>query len=162
MRVIEIISLIIAALAFFVSIYTSIINKKAYVASSRPYVWAMNCADKGKGHNKFVLILLVRGAPAKIIKTEMVIKKDDQQILKTLKKDFIRYPHGRSEWTIEINEKRSFDNLIKHSNEYNTVLKRECNIQYSALGGKKKYFFELIQYYDHQLGMWVDISETGN
>lgn len=147
----EWIPIIIALLAIIVSIYSLNKSSKEYSRSSRPFVWAINFAVLDS-NNRIVpqprqIAFRVKNSPAKIHKLDFKIfsisdNNKEKIIFSDKLEDMVRFPDEKSQWTYDIAMDK-FDGIISsYSNDH---IYRQINLEYSLLGGKKIFNYELKQ-----------------
>jgi len=155
------IPIIIAVIALAVSIFTSLLSKRAFITSSRPYVWATNLEVEGEGYKSSAIACYVSNSPAKIISHEFSMKSDNEEVGNYHDKNFLRYPNEKFRWIIYTDDE-TFENSLENCLKNQLTLTRRNYIEYSSLNGGKRYFHELVQVYDSEVEYWETIMENGN
>ena len=153
-------SIIIALLALFVSIYSMCITRKSFIASNRPFVWAANYGQNSTLIPYKVGYSLIN-SPATIKYLNISIILDNQRIFTHTEKNFIRLPDVRNYWSFNIG-KNKFEQIIDRPEAEKKRLLRVITIKYSAFGGGKVYNFHLEQLFNTDDGQWQDKSSKAN
>jgi hypothetical protein len=141
-------SILIAAVALITTIISLYWTREQYVKSTRPFLWVTNCPDT-IGHTMPHLISIkVLNAPARIRHLEYgqnvpltgingVYVADENKIL---------YPDAQSEWETGYIHK-GYNQIISFPDSIKTILWRYVKIEYTSLNGRKRYHYQLKQYY---------------
>jgi hypothetical protein len=172
-RLCEYATIIIAALAFVVSIYSICLSTRDFVATHRPYVYGIS--RKMTQNDKTVMdlntvLLPCFNAPAKVTNRKfyyLAIKTrangtEDQEIKfeKNFTNEIVLYPTDTptSQITVvgydfkkEILEK---DPKVK--------LRRKVRVDYKELSSDRTYYFEGDWDYNRQYDVWEDSNMSGN
>lgn len=154
--------IIVSILALAISTYYT---RKSFVASHRPYVWAVNYAFIN-GSNIYVPVpekvaYRVKNSPAKIISVEIKILLNDQVLLSETEKDAVRFPDDRSEWTFSIGIEE-FKKIMNRSDEEKNKILRLIRINYSSIDGEGNYHYTLNQSYNSIEKNWKMLKEDAN
>jgi len=160
----EYMPVVIAVIALVVSLYSVYLTRRSFITSHRPYVWAINYGVIDNNTIKPIpsrVAYRVRNAPARIIRAEVKIDFDEEQLLVYSDQNIVRFPDDRSEWSFSIG-KDEFERIMNRSNEDKAKLSRIISIEYSSLDGGKVYHYELKQSFNTADNQWKDISETAD
>ena len=161
----EYVPVIIAVIALAVSLYSVYLTRRAFIASHRPYVWAINYgvidADANILPIPFRVAYRVRNAPAKIIRSEVKIDLGERQLFVHTDRDIVRFPDERSEWSFAIG-KEQFEEIMDRSTDDKAKLSRLMTIEYSSLGGGENYHFKLRQSFSPVENQWKDVNEEAD
>lgn len=162
----EHIPIIIAVIALAVSLYSVYLTRRSFIASHRPYVWASNYGVHDPDKKTIIPIPFrvgyrVQNSPAKIIRTEVKIDLNGELLFVYTKKNIVRFPDERSEWSFTIGEE-DFKKIMNRSNEDKYRLVRLISLKYSSLNGGKIYHYKLQQSFNPIENQWKDINEEAD
>ena len=166
----ENISIIIAAFAFIVSVYSIWLSQKDFIATHRPYVYVSNRrGKKGNMDLKSVMIHCLN-APAKVINREFyyVVAKTEEngeeEITKTIPWElpftsFLLYPTEETSRQIFYPYEFTKEILAK---DPEVKLRRKVRIDYKELSSDRTYYFEGIWDYNRQYDIWETKNMSGD
>ncbi len=166
------ISALIALVALFISIFTSIrtndITNKDYFLTHRPYVWVENFGYLDN-QNKIInpineVMIRVLNSPATFIGEYYEYYLVDKQGIKTTVekqeyKNQIRYPDDKSQYT---NTSSKVTEQLVNFLPPDQILERIAKINYSWLSSEKTYFFEAKWRFDTRDKSWIIIAQKAN
>jgi hypothetical protein len=156
----------IAVIALVVSLYSVYLTRKSFIASHRPYVWAINYGVIDSERKTIIPIpfrvnFRVNNAPAKIVRMEVKIKHGVQELIVHADSNIVRFPDERSEWSFSI-RKDEFEKVMDRSDDDKTKLSRFISIEYSSLDGGRIYHYKLQQSFNPAENQWKGITEEAD
>ena len=165
--------IIIALLAFGVSLVSLNSSRKEFIAAHRPYVYVSSrqiAKDGRPTMDTKTVLLCCLNAPAKIINQKgsyVVIKKKEdgeEEVSRTIPLKLastanILYPSERTSSQITIPYDFAKEIL---ANEPNAKLRRIVRIEYKELSSNRAYYFEGNWDYNRQYNVWEDKNMFGN
>lgn len=156
----------IAVIALFVSLYSVHLTRRSFIASHRPYVWAASYSVLDSAEGTLVPVpklagLCVHNAPARVLRLDVAISLDAQNLLVTSESEMVRFPDGRSEGTHSISQ-RDFESLMSRPDEEKARLRRIISVKYSSLAGGKAYRYTLQQLFLPADNQWKNVAEEAD
>ncbi|WP_288372427.1 hypothetical protein [uncultured Algoriphagus sp.] len=157
----EWIPIFIALISLIVSLISLWWNRKDYVRSSRPFIWASSYSyldpTNGLIPRPNLLGFRITNSPAKILESRIQITFHEEILFNFTEQNYFRFPDENSEWSFGINP-QEFKSFLQKANGEERNLKRIVTIKYSSLGGGKIYFYKLIQCFSMIDNQWKDSS----
>lgn len=157
---IEWIPIIIAIIALITSLISLYWTREEFIRNTRPFVWASNYGVIDHEHNALMpvphkIALRVKNSPAKISNLVVNIFLDDVQLFGYTDENCVRFPDETSEWAFSVG-KDDFERIMNRPADQQSRLRRIVTIEYSGLGGRKKYHYKLEQSYNPLDNQWRD------
>lgn len=155
--------IIIALTSLFVSLYSAYLTRFQLKKNSRPYVCALSYDNLQNGvitPRPSLVGYKVTNNPAKILKSKVGIKINNETLYSHLEENFVRYHITGTEWIFSIDSQQFNAIIQRHGN--NPDLRRLIELVYSELNGGEKYHFSLIQKFESQANQWKDVESFGN
>jgi len=156
------IPIIIAIIALIVSLYSVYLTRKSFIASYRPYVWAMSYGVIDQKNKTIIpvphkLAYRVKNSPAKIIFSKIKIDLNDKELFSDITKNLVRFPDDTSEWAFGISEEQ-FQQIMNHSPKEKSNLIRIISLKYSSINGGNVYSYNLRQTFNPKENQWKDFT----
>jgi len=156
----------IAVVALVVSLYSVYLTRQSFVASHRPYVWALSHAVLDSDGCTLTpvpqyLAFRVQNAPALVKIWTVEISVGTESLLIFSEADTVRFPDDRSQWVFSVGQ-QDFEALMSRSDEEKGRLRRIVSMKYSSLSGGKAYQYDLEQVYVPADNQWIDVAVKAN
>lgn len=157
---------IIALIALITSLISLYWNRRDYIKSTRPFVWALSYGyiDQRTG----ILVpspervgFRVSNAPSKIVEFRIRIELENQTLFSFNEKNFVKFPDSGSEWSFSIGQ-ADFQKIFSKGQGKENQLKRIISIDYTSLDGSKIYNYNLWQQFSVEDNQWKDFNVTAD
>jgi len=160
------IPIVVALLALGVSLYVADLTRRAFIQSTRPYVWAVSYSYLDPNSHTLValpskIIFRVRNAPAKILSSHVHIVWKEKTVLSYHSGGEVRFPDEKSEWTFDC-ARDKWEEIITAARKESNQLQRNVSLEYSALGRGRTYRYKLHQTFEPKDNTWRDTLEEAD